>query len=98
MYKQISGLNRTKGITKAVLWSIFSLTILKTFFFCFVVAMCDLVYDVETIVLHGLILTANIIRIYFSHDAQEAVNCSGHHSDFRKYFQMLIAFNKGEKI
>ena len=56
--------------------------------FYFVVAICDLVHDVETIFHLSYMLTA-------SGDMSDAREIHGHHSYFRKDFKMLLTFKEG---
>ena len=59
--------------------------------FCFVVAICDLVHDVETIFHLSNVLTASGNLFGNTSDARETAN----HSYFRKDFQMLLTLKEG---
>ena len=66
--------------------------------FCYVVAMSGLVHDVDTV--YGLMLIANSVWKYFlKYDwcpGNWKLQFSGHHSYFRKYFELLLAVKKGK--
>ena len=72
--------------------------IFQIIIFCFVADMCDLVHDVEAIHWLCYLLPASGNVFWNMSDAYETaiLQFHGHHSYFRKHFQMLVAAKEGE--
>ena len=67
--------------------------IFEIIIFCFVVAIYDLVHDVETIFHLSYVLTVSDLFCNMN-DAREKLQFHEHHSYFRKDFQMLLTLKE----